>query len=257
MPCDLAAVLDVARRRKLPIVEDAACAIGSEICMDGVWEKIGKPHGDIACFSFHPRKVVTTGDGGMITTANRAWVEKFRAWRAHGVTIPAALRHQSKRVLIESYSELGYNYRMTDIQAAIGREQLKRLPNLLRKRRSLAKVYASLLTSIDGIQLPGQPEWAKSNWQSYGIRLPDGRTQQEVMQRLLDRGIATRRGVMCAHRETALRGRFRGRRLSKSEEAQERAILLPLFAQMSESEQRRVVCALKEACLPRRQRLAA
>jgi dTDP-4-amino-4,6-dideoxygalactose transaminase len=259
MPCDLVAVLEIARRRKLPVVEDAACAIGSEIRMAGTWEKIGKPHGDVACFSFHPRKVITTGDGGMITTANPAWAEKFRAWRAHGVTIPAALRHHSRQVLSESYSELGYNYRMTDIQAAIGREQLKRLPSLLRKRRVLAKRYARLLTTIEGIQLPEEPAWARSNWQSYGIGLPARCSQHEIMQRLLDRGIATRRGVMCAHRESALHGRFRisGRGLRESVEAQDRIILLPLFAQMSEAEQRRVVCILEEACLPRRRRVAA
>jgi dTDP-4-amino-4,6-dideoxygalactose transaminase len=147
---------------------------------------------------------------------------------------------------------------MTDIQAAIGREQLKRLPNLLRKRRALAKRYARLLTTIEGVQLPEEPEWANSNWQSYGVRLPDRCDQREVMQRLLDQGVATRRGVMCAHRETALHRRFRtsGRGLRQSEEAQDRTILLPLFAQMSRAEQWRVVCVLEEACLHRR-RVAA
>ena len=127
MPCDLQSILTIARASSLPVVEDAACAIGSEIFWGGSWDRIGKPHGDIACFSFHPRKLVTTGDGGMITTANPEWDRQFRLWRQHGMSVPDTLRHGAQRVIFESYLQLGYNYRMTDIQAAVGRVQLRRL----------------------------------------------------------------------------------------------------------------------------------
>src|SRR5262249_8533062 len=122
MPCDLAAILPVARRARLAVVEDAACASGSEIRGNGRWEKIGRPHGDIACFSFHPRKVMSTGDGGMITTSNADWDARCRLLRQHGMSVPDTVRHGANTVIFESYPVLGYNYRMTDIQAAVGRE---------------------------------------------------------------------------------------------------------------------------------------
>ena len=91
--------------------------------------RIGKPHGDAACFSFHPRKLVSTGDGGMITT-KPDWDKQFRLWRQHAMSVPDTVRHSSNEVIFETYPELGFNYRMTDIQAAVGREQLKKLPAL-------------------------------------------------------------------------------------------------------------------------------
>jgi perosamine synthetase len=141
MPCDLSAHRRDRRPRWIPVIEDAACATGSEILWKGRWEKIGKPHGDIACFSFHPRKVVTTGDGGMLTTANPEYDRKFRLWRQHGMSVPDTIRHGSRQVIYEGYPELGYNYRMTDLQAAMGRVQLKRLPELISRRRHLAELY--------------------------------------------------------------------------------------------------------------------
>jgi dTDP-4-amino-4,6-dideoxygalactose transaminase len=250
MPCDLAAIVEIGRRKRIPVIEDAACAIGSEVCWQGTWEKIGKPHADIACFSLHPRKLLTTGDGGMITTSNAEWMEKFRRWRQHGMSIPDTVRHHSKEVVFETYPVVGYNYRLTDVQAAIGREQLKRLPPIIETRRTLATRYQQLLSRIPGIGLPAEPNWAKTNWQSYCVRLPAGCDQRAVMQHLLDRGIATRRGVMCAHREGAAQGTFRSHPagLKQSEYAQDHAVVLPLYHQLTAADQDRVVAALKAAC---------
>ncbi|HYX69098.1 MAG TPA: DegT/DnrJ/EryC1/StrS family aminotransferase [Terriglobales bacterium] len=263
MPCDLQAILEIGRRRRLPVVEDAACAVGSEIRWNGKWEKIGRPHADIACFSFHPRKLVTTGDGGMLTTANPDWDRQFRLWRQHGMSVPDTVRHGSRQVLFEDYTELGYNYRMTDIQAAVGREQLKRLPAILTRRRRLAAAYQRRLAAIPGLGLPLQPAWARSNWQSYCVRLPEGCDQRKVMQAMLEAGIATRRAVMCAHREPAYRqepwscGLPREEcgcppgpctRLRESERAQDQAIVLPLFHQMTLRDVDRVASALGRAC---------
>ncbi len=138
MPCDLSAIVAIANRHGLPVVEDAACAIGSEIRWNGEWQRIGRPHGTVACFSFHPRKLLSTGDGGMLTTADPALDSTFRLLRQHGMSVPDTVRHASAQVITESYPVLGYNYRMTDIQAAIGREQLKRLPAIVSRRRALA-----------------------------------------------------------------------------------------------------------------------
>lgn len=263
MPCDLAAILPIARRHSLVVIEDAACAIGSEIRCNGRWEKIGKPHGDIACFSFHPRKVISTGDGGMITTANSDWDKRFRGLRQHSMSVPDTVRHGARQIIFESYPELGYNYRLTDIQAAVGREQLKRLPEIVRQRRALAARYTQLLSPIRGLTPPQEPEWARSNWQSYCVRLGPGLDQVSVMQRLLDRGIATRRGIMSSHREPAYASekwscgtragdcvcpRGTCERLRESERATDGCVLLPIYPQMTSEEQDFVVASLAEAC---------
>jgi perosamine synthetase len=250
MPCDLKAILDIARRKSLRVVEDAACAIGSEILWQGQWEKIGRPHADIACFSFHPRKVVSTGDGGMITTANAEWDRQFRLLRQHGMSVPDTVRHGASQVIFESYPIVGYNYRMTDIQAAVGREQLKRLPEVIATRRVLAENYRVLLSDIPGLALPEEPHWAKTNWQSFCVRLPDHCNQRAVMQHMLDEGIATRRGIMCSHREPAYRDSAVLCTLPFSEASQDHGLLLPLYPQMTQGEQQHVAKALKQACDP-------
>lgn len=248
MPANLEALLRIAGSRSIPVIEDAACAIGSEILWNGRWEKIGKPHADIACFSFHPRKVITTGDGGMLTTANGEFDRKFRLWRQHSMSVPDTVRHKSSRVTFEEYPELGYNYRMTDIQAAVGREQLKRLPELVARRRELAARYHTLLSNLAGLIVPSEPPFARSNWQSYSVRLRAGCEQTEVMQFMLDRGIATRRGIMCSHREPAYVGQYRAPGLLvESEAAQDNCMILPLFHTMTDAEQEGVVTLLAEA----------
>lgn len=258
MPCDLARIVEIGRDHGIPVIEDAACATGSEVLWEGNWERIGKPHGDIACFSFHPRKVVTTGDGGMLTTRNPEHDEKFRLWRQHGMSVPDTVRHGSSQVIYETYPEIGYNYRMTDMQAAIGRVQLERLPGIVARRREIARDYACRLAGIEGVAAPREPDWARSNWQSYCVRLA-GADQRWTMQALLNRGISTRRGIMNAHLEGAYLDRgcsVLGSDLSRSEAAQNSSIILPLSVQMSEAELAYVAETLGEI-LSRRGRAAA
>lgn len=245
MPCDMAALVALAERHGLAIVEDAACAAGSEIQMDGEWERIGRPRGTIACFSFHPRKVITTGEGGMLTTADAELDRKFRLLRQHGMSVPDTVRHGSPQVIFEDYVVVGFNYRMTDMQAAIGRKQLLRLPDLVSRRRALAFRYMELLGNVEGLQLPVEPDWARSNWQSFCVRLPERLDQKAVMQRLLDQGIATRRGIMCSHREAPYATEEGDGNLVESERAQDHAILLPIYAQMTEGDQEKVATALR------------
>jgi dTDP-4-amino-4,6-dideoxygalactose transaminase len=250
MPCDLRAIVSFGREHGIPVIEDAACASGSEILWDGQWDKIGKPHGDIACFSFHPRKVVTTGDGGMLTTANPAYDRRFRLLRQHAMNVADTVRHGSRQVIFESYDEVGYNYRMTDLQAAIGRVQLERLPEIVATRRRLAALYGELLRPIKGLQAPVEPSWARSNWQSYCVTLPAGVDQVDIMQALLDRGISTRRGVMNSHLEQAYQGPGMYRAiggLERSAAAQANSIMLPLYVQMSEDDVRYVASELASA----------
>src|SRR4029077_2733758 len=120
MPCDIAAIARIGRARGIPVVEDAACAVGSEVQGQQGWEPIGRPHGDVAVFSFHPRKLLTTGDGGMLTTADPELDRKFRLWRQHSMGVPDTVRHGAGSVIFEEYEEVGFNYRMTDLQAAVG-----------------------------------------------------------------------------------------------------------------------------------------
>lgn len=254
MPCDLAGLLAVAGKYSLPVIEDAACAIGSEVFWQGEWQRIGRPHGDAACFSFHPRKVVSTGDGGMITTKHKAWDDQFRLWRQHGMSTSDSLRHSSAQVIFERYSDFGFNYRMTDIQAAVGREQLRRLPEIVARRRDLAETYHSLLQDGSGVKLPTEPDWARTNWQSYCVGLPADCDQKEVMQALLDSGIATRRGIMSVHREPAYQNQIwkSPQTLRCSELAQDRSLILPLFPQMKRSEQETVASGLRHVLLRER-----
>jgi len=247
MPCDLGAIVGVARRHGLPVVEDAACAVGSELLWAGRWERIGRPHGAVACFSFHPRKLLSTGDGGMVTTHDPATDARVRLLRHHGMSVPDTARHAARRVVVESYPVLGFNYRLTDIQAAVGRVQLARLPEVLERRRHLAARYAKSLAEVPGLAVPREPAWASSNWQSYCVRLPEGCDQRAVMQFMLDRGVATRPGVMCAHREPVYRDASRWT-LPESERAQDRGLVLPLYHELTEEDQDRVVEVLRAAC---------
>ena len=244
MPCDVGRITEVAGRFGLPVIEDAACAIGSEILWKGRWERIGKPHADIACFSFHPRKVITTGDGGMLTTANPEYDRKFRLWRQHSMSVSDTVRHGARQVIFESYPEVGFNYRMTDLQAAVGREQLKRLPDIVERRRALADRYRTLLTGVEMVSSPTEPPWARSNWQSYAITLAPDVNQLAVMQALLDLGVAARRGVMCSHREAPYPSTAT---LSRSEHAQDSSVILPLFTQLTDDDLTFVVDALKRS----------
>ena len=246
MPCDLARIVEIGKRRGIPVVEDAACAIGSEILWNGRWEKIGRPHGDIACFSFHPRKVITTGDGGMLTTSNPDFDRKFRLWRQHGMSVPDTVRHGAREVIFESYPEIGFNYRMTDLQAAVGRVQLTRLPGIIEERRRMAGAYVTRLAAIPGVRAPHQPSWARSNWQSYCVRLSSGCSQRAVMQSMLDAGISTRRGVMNSHLEPPYAQYGLGVSLPNSEEAQH-SVILPLPGRMTLAELEHVCESLQTA----------
>jgi dTDP-4-amino-4,6-dideoxygalactose transaminase len=236
MPCDLSKLLLLARKHDVPLIEDAACATGSQISLDQgkTWQAIGKPHGDAACFSFHPRKVLTTGDGGMLTTADAGRDRAFRLLRQHGMSISDTARHESNRVLVEDYEVTGFNFRLTDLQAAVGIAQLAKLPAFVARRRELAAQYVQKLQAVAGLTLPVEPEYARTNWQSFQVLLDDPAWQRPVMEQLLAAGIATRRGVMCAHLEPPYREGACC--LPVSESISRRGLILPLFPGLNEHE---------------------
>jgi len=242
LACDIAAVNDIAKAHGIDVVEDAAPAIGESY----QGRRVGS-NAHQTVFSFHPRKVITTGEGGMITTDDDALADRARRLRAHGMSVSDLERHRSDHVIIEAYDELGFNYRMTDIQASIGLVQLRRLDELLSVRRAKAKRYNEELSEIGGIEVPYVPPYAEHTYQSYCLRLTKGTLDREVlMTNLLRRGIATRRGVMASHLEKTYTSRYGGLSLPVTEEATRTTMLIPLYATMSVEEQTYVIDALRE-----------
>lgn len=245
LPVDLDSIRHIAEKRNLIVIEDAACAIGSVYKQ----RRIGG-HGNTACFSFHPRKIITTGEGGMITTDDHSMAERLRRLRHHGMSVSDVERHRADAVIIETYPELGYNYRMTDIQAAIGIEQMKKLPNILERRRELAHRYDIELAGIQHIKIPRIPPYVDHNYQSYWIEILDSSPvdRNTLMARLLAKGIATRRGIMAIHREQPYRNYAR-RDLPNTERITDTTLLLPLYPRMSQEEQTFVIDAMHEILL--------
>lgn len=242
LAADIPAIVAIARRHGLKVVEDAAPSLGATAGEGSVGSL-----SDFTCFSFHPRKSITTGEGGMITTDDDAAAARLRVVRSHGASTSDLARHQSGTTEIEEYRELGWNYRMTDIQGAIGCVQLGKLERVLAERNRLARRYDALLAGEARIETPFVPAGYRHTYQSYCVRLRGGRPRQAVMAELAAQGIATRRGVMAIHLEPYYRRRRPSLSLPETERASAETLLLPLFATMTEGEQDMVVAALRKA----------
>ncbi|MEV5803090.1 DegT/DnrJ/EryC1/StrS family aminotransferase [Streptomyces collinus] len=246
VPADVAALRAACAEWDLPLVEDAACAIGSTAG--------GKPVGHgalLAAWSFHPRKVVTTGEGGMITTDDAQWAARLRRLREHGMSASAAERHASDKPVLESYLEVGFNYRMTDVQAAIGLVQLGKLDAMVTRRRALAARYETLLRDVPGLTPVRDPAHGQSNFQSYWVLLaedfPVGR--DDLLAALAAAGVSARRGIMASHLEPAYAG-HPAAPLPVTERISRDSLILPLFHTMTEAQQDRVVAVLREQAGP-------
>jgi perosamine synthetase len=231
MPADIDRFKEICNNHNLILIEDAACAIGSEY----KGKKIGS-HSGLVCFSFHPRKIITTGDGGMINTSNPDYYKRLKALRQHAMSINDLERHKSGKILVEEYPEIGYNYRMTDIQAAVGIKQLEKLDWIVKERRKIALRYHEGLKNCKYVQLPVEKEDYLSNYQSYAITLKDSAhiKRDDLMQILLDKGISTRRGIMTAHSEIAYK--FHEINLQQSEKLSDNSLILPLYIGLTAEE---------------------
>lgn len=236
LPCDMDAFLQIGAEHGLAIVEDAACAIGATY----KGAQVGSL-GPISCFSLHPRKVITTGEGGMITVTDAKAAERLRQLRQHAMSVSDLARHSTQQVVLESYLEPGFNYRMTDMQAALGLCQLEILDDILTRRQVLAERYNAALAEVAHLQTPWEPPYAQRTWQSYSVRLaPEARVgRNELMQLLLEDGIPTRRGVMAIHLEPAYARQ--GLALPHTEAAAEQMLMLPLFPDLSFEQQDHVI----------------
>lgn len=245
VPVDLESIRALCDPLGIVVIEDAACGAGSTYR--------GRPVGagaELAAWSFHPRKLITTGEGGMLTTNRRDWAERARRLREHAMNISAKDRQASVLAPAEEYVEIGFNYRMTDLQAAIGIVQLGRLGEIVARRRRLADRYAAQLASIEGLRPVADPEWGTSNFQSYWVEVePSFETDREgTLEALARADVSARRGIMASHLQPAYRGRGTGGLpLPVTERLTRRTLILPLFHQMTESEQDRVIEALRGA----------
>jgi perosamine synthetase len=236
LPADMDAFIAIADARRLVLVEDAACAIGAT--------HRGRPIGSLgplACFSLHPRKVITTGEGGMITTNDVQLAERLRRLRQHGMDLSDLARHAATGIVLESYPEKAWNLRMTDLQAALGLKQLEVLDEILAQRSRLAGRYTQALAGIPCLAAPTDTDRAQRTWQSYPVRVLPGAPVErtELMRRLNDDGIATRRGIMAIHHERA-HAQVRVD-LPHTDAAATDVLLLPLFAGLGDEEQDHVI----------------
>lgn len=239
VPADVDALKAFCEPRGIAVIEDAACAAGSTYK--------GKPVGTnalLAAWSFHPRKLLTTGEGGMVTTDDPDWAVRLKRLREHGMSVSAADRHNGGSAVIEQYLETAFNYRMTDIQAAVGLVQLSKLDAIIARRRELAARYHELLADT-GLTAVMDPEYGTTNYQSFWVWLPEGADRQEVLAGLAERGVSARRGIMASHLEPAYEGHPCAE-LPVTEAFTARTLILPLFHDMTESEQDTVVSALSE-----------
>ncbi|HEX3976150.1 MAG TPA: DegT/DnrJ/EryC1/StrS family aminotransferase [Solirubrobacteraceae bacterium] len=236
LPADMDRFIDLGERYGVTIVEDAACAIGATYK--------GRPIGSLgplSCFSLHPRKVITTGEGGMIAVHDAQIAERMRRLRAHAMDMSDLARHSARDVVFERYPEPGFNVRMTDMQAAMGLCQLEALDEILASRRRLAERYTRALEAVPGLEPPHEPSYAVRTWQSYCVRVTSqsamGRT--ELMRRLLADGIPTRRGVMAIHHEDPYIASAGP--LPHTDAAAADVLMLPLFPDLTEEQQDYVI----------------
>ncbi|GAA5212207.1 DegT/DnrJ/EryC1/StrS family aminotransferase [Microbacterium kyungheense] len=244
VPVDIDAIRALCDPQGIVVVEDAACGAGSTYK--------GRPVGagaEIAAWSFHPRKILTTGEGGMITTSRADWAERARRLREHAMSVSAAARHASVVSPKEQYDEIGFNYRMTDLQAAVGLVQLGRLDEVVARRREIAATYAAAIAEIEGLRAVTDPSHGTANFQSYWVEVEAGYPldREGLLQLLGEADISARRGIMATHLEPAYAPVEVS--LLTTERLTDNTLILPIFHQMTVDEQDRVISVLRQGAV--------
>ncbi len=244
VPVDLDDVRAVTDPHGIVVIEDAACGAGSTYR--------GRPVGagaEITAWSFHPRKLLTTGEGGMLTTAHEEWAARARHLREHAMSVSATERHRSVLPPAEEYTEVGYNFRMTDLQAAVGLVQLGRLSRIVARRREFADRYRRSIADVAGLRAIEDPDYGTGNVQSFWVEVEDEYPleREGLLEALADAGISARRGIMAAHRQPPYRTLTPAGGLPVTERLTDRTLILPLYHSFSEADQDRVIAVLRGA----------
>ncbi|MBK6861728.1 MAG: DegT/DnrJ/EryC1/StrS family aminotransferase [Saprospiraceae bacterium] len=221
----------------IKIIEDAACAAGA------IYQsKFAGSLGEIGCFSFHPRKSITTGEGGMITTNNDDYAEIIKKLRNHGASISEEQRHKGpKPYILPNFDLIGYNYRMTDIQGAIGLVQLKKLLTFIETRNKWAHYYSNLLNEINWLTTPEQLTNYKHGWQSYVLLINPNNSpisRNDFMELLQSKGIATRPGTHAVHMLNFYKSKYKINEndFPNSKIADQQSVALPLHNLMTQDD---------------------
>ncbi|MEO5313651.1 DegT/DnrJ/EryC1/StrS family aminotransferase [Pseudarthrobacter sp. CC12] len=247
VPVDLDPIRELCNRHEITLIEDAACAIGSLYR--------GKPVGagsDIAVWSFHPDHILTTGEGGMLTTRRADWAARARSLRTHGSNLAPEDTDQPLRSR-EVCLEVGFDYQMTDLQAAIGLCQLMRLPAMVERRRRIAGIYTGALSGLEGLRFVSDPPYGTTNFQALWVEVLPAfpATRESLVERLADAGVTARRGAYAAHRQPAYRWRDIGNiRLNYSERLSDRTLVLPVFHELDATSINRVINAIRNIASP-------
>ena len=245
MPVDLEPIRSLCDPRGIVVIEDAACGAGS-IYRD---RSVGAG-AVLTAWSFHPRKILTTGEGGMLTSSDPAWAQRAARLREHAMSVSAKERHSNILAPTEEYAEVGFNYRMTDLQAAIGLVQLGRLSEMVSRRRANVALYRDGLADIPGLRLVKDPAWGTSNFQSFWIEVQSDfpLDRDGLLAHLARHEISARRGIMSAHRQPAYRGRDAGNAdLSVTERLADHTLILPLYHQLEDADRDRVIDSIRAA----------
>ena len=249
LSADMKPIMEIAKQYKLCVIEDAACALGALY-----HNKHAGTFGNAGCFSFHPRKSITTGEGGMIVTDSEEIASRIESLRNHGASVSDLARHEKEGHLLPEFNVLGYNYRMTDLQGAIGVEQMKKLTFIIDKRIERAKIYDEQLNGLEYLQLPFAPEGCKHVYQSYVTQISpyllktrplDKLTEirNKIMAKLEEKGIATRQGTSAVHTLGYYKRKYHidENDCPASLAADKLSIALPLYVQMTDEEQEYVM----------------
>ncbi|KRA25002.1 glutamine--scyllo-inositol aminotransferase [Microbacterium sp. Root61] len=243
VPVDLDDIRHLTDPLSIVVIEDAACGAGSTYK--------GRPVGvgaEITAWSFHPRKLLTTGEGGMLTTTHHGWATRARHLREHAMSVSAADRHGSVLPAAEEYTEVGYNFRMTDLQAAVGLVQLGRLPAVVARRREIAEGYQAAIDAIPGLRAVADPVHGTTNYQSFWVEVLDEypTDRDGLLTALANQDISARRGIMATHRQPPYRDLTPPSGLPVTEQLHDRTLILPVFHMLTAADQQRVIDVLRE-----------
>ena len=233
-PADMDPILRLAKAHRLFVIEDAACALGARYR-----GRACGAMGDVGCFSFHPRKIITTGEGGMVVTRDGALAKRLRQLRNHGMAMVNG-SHQLQQA--------GLNYRMTEFQAALGVSQMSRLGGLIRRRMALAGAYTRALKGVAGVRPPQTLEGVRHIWQAYVVLLEDGINRDRVVTQTKDHGVETTIGAYALSAQPHYAAR--GTRIPNAYQAYRQGLCLPLHPTLSASELTQVVTCLRKALHP-------